>query len=70
MVFPDMPPPILLSFNRSDWPEATDEREAFELWRNARSAFSKVHGWPGGVVEMLQEHVRVHHGIYFGPRNA
>jgi hypothetical protein len=28
---------------------------SFELWRDARREFSKVQGWPGGIVEMLQQ---------------
>ncbi len=50
-------PAHLLRFEPGDWP-ADDDQAALELWREARRRFAEIHGWPGGVVAMIQQHSR------------
>lgn len=32
---------------------------SFEDWRNRRVAYGKEHGWPDGMLVMLQQHMTV-----------
>lgn len=64
-MWPDMPPALLVTFDPADWP-AEDDREAFDQWRDARKAFFEVHGWPGGAVAMIQQHVQADSRYFFG----
>ncbi len=52
------PPAHLRVFN----PRGPDDAaldEALTAWRQARKAYYAVHGWPGGFLVMLQQHVAV-----------
>lgn len=52
------PPAHLRVFNGG----GLDDRgldEALTAWREARKAYYREHGWPGGFLVMLQQHVAV-----------
>lgn len=57
------PPAHLRVFN----PRSADEDAVFDVlavWCAARKAYYAEHGWPGGFVVMLQQHVAVARHLY------
>jgi hypothetical protein len=64
VVFDDLPPAMLVRFDREQWP-GDNLNASFDLWRVARAAFEEVHGWPGGFVEMLQQNYQERRRVFF-----
>lgn len=51
-------PAELQTFTPGDWPGRTD-LERLGAWCAARRAWAGANGWPGGLVVLVREHVRV-----------
>lgn len=51
-------PAELRTFTAGDWPGRTD-LERLGAWCAARRVWAGANGWPGGLVDLVREHVRV-----------
>lgn len=63
-------PPELRTFTPGGWPGRSDV-ERFEAWCAARRTWAGANRWPGGLVALVREHVRVRRevaGIEAAPR--
>ncbi len=53
------PPAELRTFRPGAGLTVVEVWASFEDWRNRRVAYGKEHGWPDGMLVMLQQHMTV-----------